>query len=409
MAGSPPKILLLTHRIPFPPNRGDRIRAYHLIEFLSKHAQLYLGSVSDEPWDSSQRSALEKNCHSVFFARLKSPTRWLRAAAGFSIGKSVTQGAFYSPLLASQLTRWSSEIQFDAAVIYCSSMGSYTQALVKKPKRLLVDLVDVDSQKWSDYAAVSGGLKKWVFRQEARRVCLLEDSIAKQADALTVVSPDEAALFERIHPNLRAIPIGNGVDHQFFAPSCPSAYESIDEIRRLVNLQDYPRLVFVGVLDYLPNIQGLQWFCRQVLPGLQRVFPNTKLDIVGRRPSSEVLSLAAIPGVRLIGEVPDVRPYVLEAHIAIAPLQIARGVQNKVLEALACAKPVVATSHAATGIECVGGLAVANGPDEWVRTISELQNPEYYVTMSQQARVGILERNSWSAKLGPLLPLLGIS
>lgn len=409
MASSLPRVLLLTHRIPFPPNRGDRIRAYHLIEFLSKHAEIYLGSVSDEPWDSTQKSALEKNCHSAFFARLRSPLRWIRAAAGFSMGHSVTQGAFYSSRLAKQITRWSSEIEFDAAIIYCSSMGSYTRALVKKPKRLLVDLVDVDSQKWQDYAAVSGGPKKWVFRQEAHRVCRLEDSLAKQADALTVVSPDEAALFEAIHPSLRAIPIGNGVDHQFFAPSCSSAVESIEEAARQMIRRGYPKMVFVGVLDYLPNIQGLQWFCRQVLPALQNVFPNASLEIVGRRPSSEVQALATIPGVHLIGEVPDVRPYVLDAHIAIAPLQIARGVQNKVLEALACAKPVVATSHAATGIECVGGLAVANEPEEWVRTIVELQNSDYYATMSKSARVGILERYSWKAQLDPLLPLLGIS
>ena len=131
MSSSKPRVLILTHRIPFPPNRGDRIRAYHLVEFLSHRADVYLGSVSDEPWESSQRDALEKLCRSVFFARVESPWRWLRASAGFALGKSVTQGAFYSPQLADQVRLWSCEFQFDAAIMYCSSMGPNAASEIK--------------------------------------------------------------------------------------------------------------------------------------------------------------------------------------------------------------------------------------------------------------------------------------
>ena len=405
MFSSKPRVLILTHRIPFPPNRGDRIRAYHMVEFLSHRADVYLGSVSDEPWESSQREALEKLCPSVFFARLKSPWRWLRASAGFALGKSVTQGAFYSPQLADQVRLWSSEFRFDAAIMYCSSMGPYAKLMKTKPKRLVVDLVDVDSQKWDDYADVAYGPKKWLFRQEARRVGLLEESLSKSADAMTVVSPDEAQLFEKRHPGLQATSIGNGVDLRFFAPDALP----FEKFSGLVPPSANPRLVFVGVLDYLPNVQGLQWFCDEVIPRLQSVFPSVSLDIVGRRPSGEVQALAKRSGVNLVGEVSDVRPYVLAAQIAIAPLQIARGVQNKVLEALACGKPVVASPQAATGIECSGGMSVVSQPADWVQAIVELQKPAHYAKMSACARSEVLEKYSWNAQLEPLLSLIGIA
>lgn len=403
MPKSKPRILLLTHRIPFPPNSGDRIRAYNIVEYLSNYAQIYLGSVSDEPWSQEQLDTLSKHCHSVFFSCVRSPGRWIRALAGFGAGQPVTQGAFYSHELAKKIEQWTSEMQFDAALIYCSSMYPYARFFRNPPRRTLVDLVDVDSQKWSDYAAVAKWPKKWVYRQEAHRIGKLEKSIAQSAHAATVVSRDEANLFARLHPGLSATPIGNGVDYQYFQPPPPGLDAS---------LSIYPnseiKLVFVGVLDYLPNIQGLEWFCDRVLPLLQATMPSVSLSIVGRRPTKEVQSLGDRPGVRLVGEVPDVRPYVHEAHLAIAPLQIARGVQNKVLEALACGKPVVATEHAATGIETLGGVVVANEPAQWVQAIEQLVMPEVYSQKSKVAREQIVERYSWESQLGPLLELLGI-
>jgi sugar transferase (PEP-CTERM/EpsH1 system associated) len=404
MPNSKPRILLLTHRIPFPPNSGDRIRAYHIIEFLSKYSQIYLGTVSDESWGQDQVDTLSKYCQKVCVSRLQSPSRWLRAIAGFGLGRSVTQGAFYSRDLSKQIDQWSSEFQFDAAMIYCSSMWPYTSYLKTPPRRTVVDLVDVDSQKWRDYEEVARWPKKWVYRQEANRIGQLEKTIAQHAHAVTVVSRDEADLFARLHPGLRATPIGNGVDYKYFKP--PS--DRSDLAQSSGNLAGELKLVFVGVLDYLPNIQGLEWFCNQVLPLLHASMPQVSLSIVGRRPTKEVQSLEDRPGVRLVGEVPDVRPYVNEAHIAIAPLQIARGVQNKVLEALACGKPVVATEHAATGIETLGGLTVANEPAQWVQAIEELIKPEVYSQKSKAARDQIVERYSWESQLAPLLDLLGI-
>ena len=169
-------------------------------------------------------------------------------------------------------------------------------------------------------------------------------------------------------------------------------------------------MVFVGVLDHLPNIQGLQWFCQTVFPRLRDLYPNARLDIVGRRPTAEVNALNQIPGVHVIGEVADVRPYVLASHFAIAPLLIARGIQNKVLEALACGRPVVATPDAATGIDSLRGIFVASPvPEEWLKQIERLQDPGVSAQASAWARNDTVDHYGWEAKLGPLLDLVGIN
>jgi polysaccharide biosynthesis protein PslH len=146
-----PNILFLTHRLPYPPNRGDRIRAFHFLKFLSKHANVYLGALADEPWSEEQEQRLKEVCHEVSLHRLASKHRWIRAATSMIKGGAATTGAFYSHSLAAQIKIWSAERQFDAAIIYCSSMAQYTRDFQTAPRRLLVDLVDVDSQKWLDY------------------------------------------------------------------------------------------------------------------------------------------------------------------------------------------------------------------------------------------------------------------
>lgn len=397
--------MFLTHRLPYPPNRGDRIRAYHMLEYLSQHCDLYLGSVADEAWSQGDIQALKRICKEVHIERLASPGRWIRAASGFALGKSVTQGAFHSPGLARVVQGWSRE-SLDAAVYYCTSMWPYSRYMQQPATRTIVDLVDVDSQKWTDYAAVAKFPKKWLYRTEATRIARLEQDAFRRSDAVCVVSEDEAKLFADLHPGCRAEAISNGVDHQYFSPEALSA----DEVSK--HRRGSPQLVFVGVLDYLPNVQGLQWFCAEVLPQLRDKYPGLVLDVVGRRPTSEVMALqekGTGGSVRVVGEVPDVRPYVLAADMAIAPLQIARGIQNKVLEALACAKPVIATEQAATGIDCQDGLLIARSTEDWLSWMGQLSDPVNHASRSRGAREEILKKYSWSAKLAPFAELLGLS
>ena len=374
-----------------------------MLRFLSQHAEVLLGCVADEPWEASDEEALKQFCAEVSIHRLPPKGRWIRAAAGLATGRSATAGAFYSRALANQVKQWTSGAPLDAAIIYCSSMGSYRKAFQTRPQRVLVDLVDVDSQKWMDYSHSTRGFKRWLYLHEANRVRHLERRLSVEADAVSVVSSDEAALYRKHHLGLDAHAISNGVDHDYFAP------DAVHEDHWSAHRHGVPQMVFVGVLDYLPNVQGLQWFCETVMPLILQEFPGALLEIVGRRPSPAVRELARHKGVRLVGEVSDVRPHVLAADIAIAPLQIARGIQNKVLEALACGRPVIATPEAATGIESRGGLFVVESPDEWLAAIRSLQCQHKTAQARGQAREGIIDQYSWDARLSPILEMLDLN
>lgn len=397
-----PRILFLSHRLPFPPNRGDRIRAFNLIRFLAEHGDIYLGSLADEAWEDSQIQGLETLCAQVRVFRLPPKGRWFRAACGFAMFRSATEGAFHSPELQAQVKRWAQE-PFDAAVVFCSSMGQYVSSFQKATRRLVVDFVDVDSQKWADYAHESSPPKKWLYQIEARRVAKIETELTQVASACLVVSPEEAEIFRSWHPDQSVLPLSNGVDHEYFSPG------AIPPERVAALRVSKPQLVFVGVLDYFPNVNGLQWFCSEVLPLLRERFPGLGLDIVGRNPNAEVVALGRLPGVRVVGPVDDVRPYIFASDIAIAPLRIARGIQNKVLEALACGRPVIASPQAATGITDVGGIFVANEPRQWLDQLESLQETEFYRQNSQLARNQIVEHYSWKAKLSPLLKILELN
>jgi sugar transferase (PEP-CTERM/EpsH1 system associated) len=313
---------------------------------------------------------------------------------------SITEGAFYQGKLANQVQRWTSQYDMAAAVIFCSSMYQYTRFFTKKPRRVVVDLVDVDSQKWDDYAESASGPKQWLYHRESQRIQNLETTIATESDALVLVSDHEADLFRTRHHGTHPIALSNGVDLDFFHPINTHTIPHSDSL--------FPRLVFVGVLDYHPNVQGLVWFCENVLPSLRETYPHLSLDIVGRNPNPAVLGLSNIPGVRVVGEVADVRPYIHAADIAIAPLLIARGIQNKVLEALACARPVIASSAAATGIESTCGLFVADSISDWSMQLNRLQNAELRNQAGREARMDLERLYSWDARLAPMLDLLQI-
>jgi sugar transferase (PEP-CTERM/EpsH1 system associated) len=281
-------------------------------------------------------------------------------------------------------------------------MGQYISSFRQRPKQVIVDLVDVDSQKWRDYVGTTRGARKLLYRVEAERVRALEARLAKNANWMTVVSEEEANLYRSIHPSSAVHAVSNGVDQEYFSPRAlpESTYRDVR--------QADPQMVFVGVLDYWPNEQGLDWFAKHILPRILQRYPAAELQIVGRRPSTKVQELTKVPGVRLVGEVDDVRPYVLASHFAIAPLKIARGVQNKVLEALACGRPVIATHEAATGIEHAGGILIADTPEQWLDAIAALREGGRAQSLSQAARKGCEQGYSWDAKLQPFLDMLGL-
>jgi sugar transferase (PEP-CTERM/EpsH1 system associated) len=388
-------ILFLTHRVPYPPDKGDRIRTFHMLRFLARRANVYLGCLADEQPQESTLVALRPLCSDLTIATL-GRLRWLGALASFAGGGTISEGAFQSSALTSSLGTWASEVSFDACLVSSSAMFPYLRLPGLRHLPAVVDFMDVDSQKWLDFAAATTGPKRWLYRMEGQRMRRLEQRICGQARAVLLVSQAEANLFARICPweGVRVVP--NGVDLDYFrAPALAS---------------DDGSCVFIGALDYLPNVDACCWFTREVWPALRRVRPEATLRLVGRQPVPAVRRLAEVPGVEVVGQVPDVRPYLNKAAVAVAPLRLARGVQNKVLEAMAASKPVVSSPEALVGLT---GLDVpvltATEPLEWVNVLSRLlSNQGLRTQLGEAGRRYTEEHRDWDRSLRPLEDLLGL-
>jgi sugar transferase (PEP-CTERM/EpsH1 system associated) len=394
------QLLMLVHRVPYPPNRGDRIRSYHLLRHLAAEYDVHLATLCDEPVSSDAVEALKSICRRVEIASVTGSARWLRAAWSLARGFTATEGLFRSPRLADVVRRWASQTRFDAALVFCSSMLQYLDCAELGSVRAVVDLVDVDSQKWFDYADRGSGAKRWLFRLEGRRLRKLEQRAIDRATAVTLVSEAEAELFRRVCPNDKTVAIPNGVDLDYFRPQN-------DGTRPWIPLppNDRTNLVFIGALDYRANIDGITWFASEVWPLLRREMPQLTLGLVGRNPAPAVRKLADIAGIRVFGTVPDVRPFLAAADLVIAPLRIARGIQNKVLEAMAMGKPVICSPGALEGIDAVPqrDLLLAAAPKEWLVAVRRMfGDAELRQQIAQQGRELVQREYSWNLALAPL-------
>ena len=400
------RVLLLTHRVPYPPDRGDRIRSFNLLKLLSQHFEVGLACVSDEAVTVEQRQVLSQLAGRLSIRETNKLISRARGAAALLRGEAVTPSLFYDPKLAQTILRWHAQRPFDAVLTFCTGMLRYARLLTHpayKPAQFagsrpwhVLDLVDVDSQKWSAYAKQTSGPMKWVYEKEAERLAKIEAGTEDRIDRISVISAAEAEVYReqfRDHPGLSVIE--NGVDLAYFSPLPDIASQTT---------------VFVGVMDYKPNVEAVQWYIDHVHPLVRKKHPQAKFVIVGRDPSPKVKALRHHEGVEVIGTVPDVRPYLEQAAAVVAPLQVARGVQNKVLEAMACRRAVVCTPQAATGIRALTGrhLLVADSPRKFSRYVRALIRDDHYrQQVSAAARRCVQRRYGWDKALGPMVELLG--
>ena len=399
MKASRPKILCLVHRVPYPPNRGDRIRSFHLLKFLAELAEVHLAFPSEGRPDPETVKALKCYCEQVAAVPLGRRTRWVNAAWSLCVGRTATEGLFRSRRLKRTVRSWVRKNHFDAVVVVCSSMVQYLDLSGSNGVPVIVDLVDVDSQKWLEYAEHSRGLKRKLFQLEGRRLRRLEASLPSRADAITLVGPQEAGVFRSFCPTDRVHVISNGVDLDFFQPDTGAGTPASKNC------------VFVGALNYGANLDGVAWFCREIWPRLRGRHPQAVFRLVGSKPGKAARRLGGLPGVDLIGEVPDVRPYLREAATVVVPLRVARGLQNKVLEAMAMGKPVVVTPQVLEGIGATPDvhLCQAATSDDWVRTIDRLLcDPELRGRLAGAAREFVKQEFHWKTQLQPLTGLPGL-
>ena len=391
-----PRFLLVTHRVPFPPDKGDRIRSYHLLAHLAARGVVDLASLSDAPVNSTTRAALGRLCRRVEMVPVHGLGRWVRAGLSLARGRSLTAGLFGSARFGTLVGHWLRTNRYDAVV--CFSSGVLPFVLNRGIEdRLVVDLVDVDSRKWLDYAQRATGPASLLFRLESRRVRALERA-AGQARAVVLATRPEATLYRAFCPEGNLEVVANGVDLAYFQPT-PGPVAEVG-------------CVFVGQLDYRANILSLEWFCAEVWPLIRQRIPAATLRLVGRNPTAAVRRLGSRPGVELIGTVADVRPHLAAARIVVVPLLVARGVQNKVLEAMAMGRAVIASPGALEGLTLRPDrdVLVADAPADWERQVARLwDDPAQRDTLGRAARLHVEREHQWETTLQPFDAYLNLA
>ncbi len=391
-------LLYLVHRIPYPPNKGDKIRSYHLLKHLAQRYRVHLGTFIDDPDDWQYVDRVKELCGRTHFARLNPNTARLRSLGGLITNQPLTLDYYRDGGLQAWVDRVLHELPIKRVLMFSSAMAQYVSQAGHV--RRIIDFVDIDSDKWLQYAPKKSWPMNWIYRREGRLLFHYERQVARDFDASLFVSQTEADLFKQLAPESAARTgfFNNGVDTDYFSPT--RSY-----------LNPYPTdilpLVFTGAMDYWPNVDAVQWFAREILPPVLAQNPGARFFIVGSRPTAAVRALAELPGVVVTGMVPDVRPYLAHARLAVAPLRIARGIQNKVLEAMSMAKPVIASAQALEGINAnaMKEVLLARNTSEFIATISALlQRP--LDAIGKAARVRVLADYTWDRTLAEVDALL---
>jgi sugar transferase (PEP-CTERM/EpsH1 system associated) len=388
-------LLYLVHRLPYPPNKGDKVRSFHLLQHLAARHRVYLGTFVDDPEDESHLPQLSQWCAEVHAVRLHPRRARLASLAGLATGQALTLRYYHDTGLHRWVDGLLARQRIDAAVVFSSSMAPYAQSRNGLP--MLVDFVDVDSAKWTQYAGNHAWPLSWLYAREGRRLLAFESEVACHAQRAFFVTDKECALFASLAPACAAHveALGNGVDAAYFAHQ--------DGLASPFARDEIP-LVFTGAMDYWPNVDAVVWFANEVLPRLRHSWPALRLHVVGRSPTPAVQALAG-DAVSVSGTVPDVRPYLQHARVVVAPLRLARGIQNKILEAMAMGRPVVAAQSCVDAIDAEAGaeLQGAQDADDYVREVDRLlRDAARAAAMGAAARECVLRAYSWTARLSGL-------
>lgn len=395
-----PALLFLCHRIPYPPNKGDKIRSFHLLQFLAAHYRISLAAFIDDEQDWQYADKVAELCEDTCFQRLDSKRARLRGLRGLLSGEALS-----IPYYADQtLGRWVDEkvaaAGIDRVVVYSSAMAQYVAGDPERFRRKVIDFVDVDSDKWQQYADRKCWPMDWIYRREARRLLAYDQRMARMFDASLFVSSAEADLFRQLAPkSLEKIGhYNNGVDTSYFSPE--PEYENPYPVQSSA-------VVFTGAMDYWPNVDAVVWFARSILPQIRERKPECCFYIVGSNPSEQVLELKNCKGVVVTGRVEDVRPYIRHALAAVAPMRVARGVQNKVLEAMAMARPVIVSSQGLEGIDArhAEEVLLCETDQDYILSIEDLLAGKY-PDLGNAARERVKADFRWEANLPLVRDLL---
>jgi sugar transferase (PEP-CTERM/EpsH1 system associated) len=397
------ELLFLTQRIPYPPIKGEKIRPLQILRFLAERYVVHVGSFIDDPADWQHVPVVERMCGETFFAPLNPRRAKLACLSGLLDGTALSVRYFFDRALDRWIAGLLARRRIDAAFVCSSQMAQYLLDRPSLPNHTVMDFADVDSDKWRQYAQRHGPPMRWVYERESRRLLKFDRDVARRFDASTFVSGAEVTLFQELAPEVagKTFCVNSGVDADYFSPD--GVYED-----------PYgggaPVAVFTGTMSYWPNVDAVTWFADEILPRARDSVPDLRFYIVGSSPDAAVERLRRIPGVTVTGRVADVRPYVAHAAAVVAPLRVARGVQNKVLEAMAMAKTVIATPRALAGIEAEAArhVVVAEDTETFARAVADVvAGGNGAAPGGARARASVLDLYDWRRNLGAFLPLLG--
>lgn len=401
------EILFLAHRIPYPPNRGDKMRSWHVLRHLSRFATVHLGAFADDAADAANlgplREAMGGRLGEAYIEPRHLKKSWpLRALLR---NEPAAVAAFHGAGMGDFARRILARPEVNGVFAFSIQMAQFVPTDASRP--FVMDFVDFDSAKYASYAADSRSPFKLVLLREAWRLRAYERAVAARADVSLFVSEAEAALFEAEAdtPGADIRAVSNGIDLDFYDPN--AGFAPLDPAPAAG-----PLIVFTGQMDYQPNVQGARAFAAEAMPRVLEARPDARFAVVGRRPGAAIRALDGRGGVIVTGEVADVRPWLAAASAVIAPLQIARGIQNKVLEAMAMGRPVVASPAAFEGIDAAPGrdLLVAEGSKAQAEAVlALLADPGRAGAMGKAARRRMEDGYSWDARLGPLAGLMGLA
>jgi len=395
-------ILFLAHRVPFPPDRGDKMRSYHLLRHLSDLARVHLATFADDDHDIVHAEALRPLLGSLHVEK-RSRSQLKAGIAALGSRRPVSLALFDSPAMRAAVDSALARHDVDTIFAFSGQMAQFVPP--DYGRRFVMDFVDIDSAKFTAYAAQGSGPMRWINRREGALLGDFERAIASRADVSLFVSEAEAALF-RADSGLdedRVQFLENGIDLEFYDP-----------------LADFPRLsasqrgqgaliVFTGQMDYRPNVEAVVAFATRTLPSIRADFPFAHFAIVGRNPDAQVRALATQPGVTVTGAVPDVRSWLGSADVVVAPLRMARGIQNKVLEGMAMVRPVVASPAAFEGIDATPGVhLIVADPSEEANAVKALIGDRAHArAIATNGRARVEARYGWGARLAGLAALVG--
>ena len=383
-------ILYLCHRFPYPPKRGGKIRPFNMIRHLGEQGhKVTVCSLARSEAEAEEGRGIAPHCAAFEMGMVKEPVQWARMIVRLPLVTPSSMGYFYSPELAAHVKRLLASQRFDLIFVHCSSVAQYVEHVQGIPK--ILDFGDMDSQKWLEYANYKPFPLSLGYTLEGTKMLWAEKRLARRFDLCTATTRAEWQTLQDYGTGAATDWFPNGVDAQFFSPT-DGQY-------------DADTISFIGRMDYYPNQECMQRFCDQVWPLLKARRPDMKLLIVGADPSPEMKKLGERPGVTVTGSVPDVRPFVRRTALMVAPLAIARGTQNKILEAMAMGVPVVTSSIAAGGVDALANqhLLVADNAAEVTQAILRIvENPAERERLALAGRERMLSHHAWPRSMARL-------